>query len=57
MSASCEQKRQFCWGHITIAAEHGSRGFIKYPQCSPQKNFGLLRYVVADLKDWCREET
>lgn len=42
MRPSGEQKRQFCWGHITIAAEHGSSGFIKYPQCSPQKELRIV---------------
>lgn len=42
MRPSGEQTRQFCWGHITIVAEHGSRGFIKYPHCSPQKELRIV---------------
>lgn len=40
MRASGKQTRHFCWGHITIGAE--SRGFIKYPQCSPQKELRIV---------------
>jgi hypothetical protein len=43
MMPSGQQMRQFCLGHITTAAEHGSRGSrFKYPQCNPQKELWII---------------
>ena len=43
MGPSGEQMRQFCWGHITTAAEHWSHGsHFKYTQCNPQKELRIV---------------